>query len=284
MGELGLKAVMMSGAVPRPLRGDEDPGGGRWIDTLGHDSLYDYDPVWQRCEELGVVPTFHAGGQGWGSRTSTTNNSYNQVGNFAAADEAVCRSLVFGGVPMRFPNLHFAFQEGGVAWASALLAGLVSHWEKRNIEAIQHYNPANLDRPLLQELFERHATGATAHRVDRLSEGLTMLSDPDELPRDVDQFGESLLGGVDDLITMFSTRFFYGCEADDPMNALAFASELNPRGAILPAVFSSDIGHWDVPDMRKVVVEAFELVERGTSTSHSSETSSSPTRRSCGRR
>ena len=26
-----------------------------WIDTLGHESLYDYDPVWQRCLELGVV-------------------------------------------------------------------------------------------------------------------------------------------------------------------------------------------------------------------------------------
>jgi hypothetical protein len=47
------------------------------------------------------------------------------------------------------------------------------------------------------------------------------------------------------------------------MNALAFASALNPGGATLPAVFSSDVGHWDVPDMRRVVPEAFELVERG---------------------
>src|SRR5262249_3900360 len=162
--------------------------------------------------------------------------------------------LVFGGVPMRFPNLHFAFQEGGVAWASALLAGLINHWEKRNIGAIQHYNPANLDRAPLEQLFEGHARGAPAERRDPLSEGVIMLSDPDELPRDVDQFGESLVGGVDDLIAMFSTRFFYGCEADDPMNALAFASALNAGGAVLPAVFSSDIGHWDVPDMREVVV------------------------------
>ena len=58
-----------------------------------------------------MAPTFHSGGQGWGTRMSTVNNSYNQVGNFAAADEGLCRSLVFGGVPMRFPNLHFAFHE-----------------------------------------------------------------------------------------------------------------------------------------------------------------------------
>ena len=74
------------------------------------------------------------------------NMSYNQVGNFAAADEGTCRSLVFGGVPMRFPQLRFAFQEGGVAWAAALLAGIAGHWEKRNAEAIQAYNPAYLDR------------------------------------------------------------------------------------------------------------------------------------------
>ena len=29
----------------------------------------------------------------------------------------------------------------------------------------------------------------------------------------------------------------------------------------MKAVFSSDIGHWDVPDMREVVEEAYEMVE-----------------------
>jgi len=263
VGELGLKAVMMGGTIPRPTHGDESPGAGRWIDTLAHDSLYDYDPLWRRCDELGVVPTFHAGAQGWGSRTSTVNNSYNQVGNFATADEAICRALVFGGVPVRFPNLRFAFQEGGVAWAAALLAGLVGHWEKRNIDAIQHYNPAALDFDLLRGLFERHAGGRTAQQIDRLGDGLAMLSDGDELSRDVDQFGESQLRSAEEIVELFSTRFFFGCEADDPMNALAFASHLNPGGAVLPAIFSSDVGHWDVRDMREVLPEAYELVEDG---------------------
>jgi hypothetical protein len=225
--------------------------------------VYDYDPLWRRCEELGVAPTFHSAGQGWGTRMSTTNNSYNQVGNFAAADEGTCRSLVFGGVPMRFPNLRFAFQEGGVAWAAALLAGLVGHWEKRNIEAIRHYDPACLDRELLGHLFDRYATGSIAARCDRLDDSLVMLSDPDELPQDIDMFGESLLGGVEDLLDMFANRFYFGCEADDPMNAVAFSSQLNPGGITLPAVFASDVGHWDVRDMRDVVPEAYELVEHG---------------------
>ncbi len=263
VGELGLKAVMMGGAIPRPLHPGDAGCTGKWIDTLGHDSMYDYDPLWKRCEELGVVPTFHAGGQGWGSRMSTYNNSYNQVGNFAAADEATCRSLVFGGVPMRFPKLRFAFQEGGVAWASALLAGLLGHFQKRRLDAIQHYNPANIDHAQLRSLFEEHATGGIATRLDRLRESLTMLCDPDELPHDVDQFGESLLTSDDDLIDMFSNRFFFGCEADDPMNALAFATSLSPGGATLPAIFASDVGHWDVRNMLDVLPEAYELVEDG---------------------
>jgi predicted TIM-barrel fold metal-dependent hydrolase len=262
VGELGLKTVMFGGTIPRPY--EEAPASpGRWIDTIGHDSQYDYDPVWRRCEELGVAPTFHSGGQGWGTRMSTTNNSYNQVGNFAAADEGTCRSLVFGGVPMRFPRLRFAFQEGGVAWAAALLAGIAAHWEKRNIEAIQHYNPANLDRDLLGRLFEDYGTGGIAQRRARLDDALVMLSDPDELARDVDMFTESHLTSVDDLLDIFSNRFFFGCEADDPMNVLAFSSSLNPGGVTLPAVFASDVGHWDVPDMREVLPEAWELVEHG---------------------
>jgi predicted TIM-barrel fold metal-dependent hydrolase len=263
-GELGLKTVMMGGAIPRRLDGfDPDRGANVWIDTLGHASLHDYDPVWKRCEELGVAPTFHAGGQGWGSRMSPTNNSYNQVGNFAAAAEATCRSLVFGGVPMRFPNVRFVFQEGGVAWASALLAGILGHYQKRRIETIGHYDPARLDFDQLESLFRTHARGAIAERVDRLDQGLRILSDPDEIPRDVDMFGESLVRSEGDILEMFSQRFFFGCEADDPMNALAFSTDLNPGGVRLPAIFASDVGHWDVPDMREVLPEAYELVEHG---------------------
>ncbi len=262
VGDLGLKAVMLGGTIPRPY--EDAPGSaGRWVDTLGHDSLYDYDPLWQRCEELGVAPTFHSGGQGWGTRMSTRNNSYNQVGNFAAADEGTCRSLVFGGVPVRFPRLRFAFQEGGVAWAAALLSGIVAHWEKRNIDAIQHYNPANLDHALLARLFEEYATGGIAERRARLADGLVMLSDPDELASDVDMFAESQLTGVEELYDIFAHRFFFGCEADDPMNVLAFSSSLLPGGVTLPAVFASDVGHWDVPDMRDVLPEAYELFEHG---------------------
>ena len=56
-------------------------------------------------------------------------------------------------------------------------------------------------------------------------------------------------------------RVYFGCEADDPVNAWAFNKKANPMGARLNAIFSSDIGHFDVPDMTEVVPEAYELVE-----------------------
>ena len=42
---------------------------------------------------------------------------------------------------MRFPQLRFAFLEGGAAWACNLLSDLLGHWEKRNRDAIAAVRP-----------------------------------------------------------------------------------------------------------------------------------------------
>jgi predicted TIM-barrel fold metal-dependent hydrolase len=78
------------------------------------DSDYDYDPVWAKCVELGVAPSFNSPGTGIGFRGSISNFMYNHIGHFASTSEAVCKALFFGGVTRRFPTLKFAFQEGGV--------------------------------------------------------------------------------------------------------------------------------------------------------------------------
>jgi hypothetical protein len=62
---------------------------------------------------------------------------------------------------------------------------------------------------------------------------------------------------------LFEPNFFFGCEADDPLTSLAFDTSRTPFGARLNAMFSSDVGHWDVPDMSQVLEEAFETVEEG---------------------
>ncbi len=272
VGELGLKAVMMAGIVARPVPGvsDEQARAARYIDTVGHDSLFDYDPVWQKCAQLNVAPTFHAGSQGLGMRASRSNYVYNHIGNFAAAGEAAARSLFFGGVPRRHPNLRFAFLEGGVAWGANLLADILGHYAKRNPESLKHYDPAQLDRAGLEDLLARHGSEPVRARLSQgeLDEALLMLSDPDEPAEGRDEFAESGVGSADDIVDIFARQYFFGCEADDPMNAIAFARDMLPsemlaRQARLNAVFASDIGHWDVPDMSEVLAEAYELLERG---------------------
>lgn len=62
---------------------------------------------------------------------------------------------------------------------------------------------------------------------------------------------------------LFVPSFFFGCEGDDRSAAAAFERKLNPYGASLNPVFGSDIGHFDVEDMRGVPGEAHELVDRG---------------------
>jgi predicted TIM-barrel fold metal-dependent hydrolase len=262
VGELGLRAAMMSGAVSRPIPGRRDSAA-RWIDGLGHASIFDYSPLWAKCVELGISPTFHATGSGWGSRTSPSNYVFNHIGNFAAAGELCARSLLFGGVPKRFPELRFAFLEGGTAWACNLYSDVLSHWEKRNVDAITQYDPAALDRRTLMNLFERHSRGRVREQLHRLDDGLGMLSEALVGDDGIDEFAESLLCSPDDVRAVFTEQYFFGCEADDPMAAIAFDTHLNPFDARLPAIFASDIGHWDVPDVRHVLSGAWDLVEHG---------------------
>src|SRR5208337_4736089 len=142
----GLKVVMLPNYIKRPIAAaGQYPEAGRYafrLDTYGIDSDYDYDPVWAKCQELGVVPTFHSPGEGWGSRTSISSFVYNHIGHFAAAGEASAKSLFLGGVTRRFPKLKFLFLEGGVGWARSLLSELKSHWEKRNRNAVMKFDPA----------------------------------------------------------------------------------------------------------------------------------------------
>jgi predicted TIM-barrel fold metal-dependent hydrolase len=254
---LGFKAVLCAGYVQRTVEGvsDEAAPWARWLDTYGLDSAHDYDPFWARCRELKVAVAFHSGSIGWGSRLSPSNYMLNHLGHLAEGQHSLAKSLFLGGVTRRFPELRFAFLEGGVAWAASLYADLVGHWEKRNRAAMEHLNPATIDRKLLFELVQAHAP-----EVD-LDPALGALPKRVEDPAMLDEFAACAIERPEDIADLFATRFFFGCEADDPLVRTAFDTRANPFGARLNAVFGSDIAHWDVPDMSDVLHEAWELVE-----------------------
>lgn len=259
----GFKAVVMSGVIVRPVDGARNVPGAVWVDTVAHDSPYDYDPVWLRCSELGIAPTFHAVGSGWGTHASSTSFVFNHIGHFATAQEATCRALVLGGVAKRFPELRFSFLEGGVAYAATLCADLTGHFDKRNVVAIQSYDPDRLDRRLVRSLFERHGSSRVKAALDRLDGALAPLAADRVGADERDEFAASGITAPDQIAELFTSRFFFGCEADDPMAAVAFDPRLPPVGEELRAMFASDIGHFDVPDCREVLPESWELVEHG---------------------
>lgn len=202
-------------------------------------------------------------GIGWGSRTSISNLMYNHIGHFAAAGEALCKALFMGRVTRRFPTLQFGFLECGVGWACNLYADLIGHWEKRNAKAMENYDPANLNREFLLDLYRRYGGKLVEGTLDQASKNPGMLAGTNEDPAMIDEWAPCGIEKAEDIKELFVPHFYFGCEADDPMNTWAFNTKVNPFGARLKAMFSSDIGHWDVPDMREVVEEAYELVEEG---------------------
>jgi predicted TIM-barrel fold metal-dependent hydrolase len=283
--ELGFKAILINGLVHRPIaeaaggdregsaadsqavQGSSKPpppnwgsGSGERLDCLGLDAAYDYDPFWRRCVELRVVPASHTPGMGWGSRRSVSNYMANHLGSFAASMEAQCRALFLGGVTHRFPELAFGLLEGGVSWACQLYADLVGHWEKRNAKSIHHLDPARIDVALVERLFAQFGDAHFHAAVPGLADAFTKLEPEPPL---LDEWEACGIRRAEDIRDQFAPRFYFGCEADDPGVAVAFDARLHPLGARLRAMFSSDLGHWDVPDMTGILPEAYELVEHG---------------------
>src|SRR5690242_13349931 len=266
--QLGSKVGMFGSGIRRtlPIAEGVDPAVARFAahyDQLGIDSDYDYDPVWRKCLELKIAPTFHTGGRGLGLRNGPSNFTFNHIGHFAAAGHAVAKAIFLGGVTRRFPDLRFGFLEGGSGWACQLFADLIEHWERRGKEGLEYMNPKHLDRPLLAQLVDKYGYQDIGDELRR-RDGWPNPKD-DELDGGVpvhDDYAACQITKKEDWLDLYAKPFFFGCEPDDRMNAVAF-SKLNPFGARINAIFSSDVGHFDIPDMRMVLPEAWELVEDG---------------------
>ena len=252
---LGMKSALIAGYARRPIGRDSYR-----LDMFGLDSPYDYDPFWAKCVELGVAPVVHSALQHHRVTRSVSSYVYNHINGLAAAHESLCKSLFLGGVTHRFPKLRIGFLEGGVAWACALFAGLVGHWEKRNRETIGGLDPDRLDVDELMGYFAAYGDDRVRARLDELR---AYFARPAARPAQLDEFAACEIESPSDLRELFAPRFYFGCEADDPLLVWAFRDDVNPLGTRLRPVLGSDISHWDVPDMTEPIAEAFEMVERG---------------------
>ncbi len=278
--QLGFNTILIPGAIRRPVKSVADkypskfhPEVGhhaQWLDFYGLDSEYDYDPFWAKVIELGVNPTTHSGSQGWSSRASISNYMFNHIGHFADANEALAKSLFFGGVTRRFPQLRIGLLEGGSAWAANVYAHLVDRFEKRNRDSVHNYDPALLDADLLNELYQQYGRdlfGGKAFTKEQIADhafGVTRASrtQPQKL-EEIDDFARAGIESAEDIRDRFVTNFYLGNEADDRTVAAAFNTKVNPLGTKLNAYWSSDSGHWDVPDLTETLAQTWDLVEEG---------------------
>jgi predicted TIM-barrel fold metal-dependent hydrolase len=257
--ELGFKAIMISGTLVR-----RSPSGERYVDALGIDNAESYDPVWKACMDLGVAVTSHAGSLSWVDHASVTNYVYNHVGHFAQANHAFCKAVFLGGVTKRFPKLNFGFLEGGTGWARNLYSDLLGHFDKRSAGAVAPLKPTNLDTNELRKYIDQYGNERMKAIKDKIIAGIdgwergTLQAQVDREREHIDDFAACGVTSKAELRKLFSTNFFFGCEADDPMTTVAFDKRL---GHPLNAVFSSDIAHWDVPDVLEVLPEAYEMLE-----------------------
>src|SRR5246500_5280569 len=67
--KVGMFGSNMARKVPASAANGQDTSRfAVWYDVLGIDSEYDYDPVWAKCVELGIAPTFHSASLNQGLR------------------------------------------------------------------------------------------------------------------------------------------------------------------------------------------------------------------------
>jgi predicted TIM-barrel fold metal-dependent hydrolase len=96
-----------------------------------------FSPVWEEASRLGVMLGVHASGSHLGGagvdrfptfiQTHTVSHPFGQMRQIT--------SIVFEGIPERFPDLRIAFLEAGAGWAPYWMERMDDEYAKRAVEA-----------------------------------------------------------------------------------------------------------------------------------------------------
>src|SRR5262249_48300994 len=97
---------------------------------LGHAR---FDPIYATAQRLGVPICVHAAGADMGVSGSEPFPKFIQAHpvSHAFAQMRQFTSMIFDGVPVRFPDLTVAFLEAGSGWIPYFLQRMDEEWEKR---------------------------------------------------------------------------------------------------------------------------------------------------------
>ena len=221
------------------------------VDALGLDSAHDYDPLWQRFVDLGVTPTFHSTGMGWGSAH--------------VADElhGESRRFVRGRGRGVVPVVVLRRRDAPLPDAAVRVLGrrrrrgprrCARIWSatSKNVTVTQslRYDPARLDRARTaharrpvrnrrRACAPRRARRRAAH-AERARRGPRRASTSSR---------ECGARSPADIRAMFARAVLLRLRGRRP-DVGARVRVRSTHGTRLPAMFASDLGHWDVPDAR----------------------------------
>ena len=97
---------------------------------LGHKR---FDPIYATAQRLGVPLGVHAAGTDMGNAGGEPFPKFIQAHtcSHALAQMRQFTSMMFDGVPVRFPELTLAFLEAGSGWVPYFLQRMDEEWEKR---------------------------------------------------------------------------------------------------------------------------------------------------------
>lgn len=132
-----------------------------------------YDPIYEEAERLGCAIAIH-GTNGGEEVASGGFDSFIEVHtvSFPVGIMAQFTSMIYQGVPERFPNLRLAFLEIGCTWLPYWLDRMDEHWEKRGEVETPH-----LKRPPSECVREREIYFSLEAEETLLPETVRYLGD-----------------------------------------------------------------------------------------------------------
>src|SRR5207247_10636456 len=105
---------------------------------------------------------------------------------------------------------------------------------KRNRGALENTDPARLDHSTLLALVEKYGKPAVGEALRR-GEGLDDNGNGTGGVENLDDYSRCKISRKEDFRDLYVSRYYFGCEADDPINAWAFNRKANAMGVRLNA-------------------------------------------------
>ena len=178
-------------------------------------------------------------------RESVWSFTYNHIGHFANASHAFAKALILGGVTQRFPQLRFAHARGrrglGLQPAHATSSATGSGGGRARDgepDAADQPRPgrAGAAVPRVRRRAPTRTRWTSSSAASNLAEPFTSgrarrPSAPTGRARSSTTSARSPSQSGDELRRHFAERFYFGCEADDPMTAWAFDTARPPPAA-----------------------------------------------------